>query len=387
MSGAVVVAKLSRNGNCRLVVSTSSDLSSPSYSSAVDSVNRVARMTISGLSAGTDYYCAVEINGVIDVATIGQFRTKPAASFTFAFASCCSSGSEHAVFDRIITEDPDFFIHLGDLHYENFSTAQTAQYLSAFDEVLAAGPGRVFKRIASHYMFDDHDYGPNDSAGNFVGRDNAIEAYRARVPHPALEEAGPHGAVYHSFEVGRCVFIMTDLRSESSLRTATDNSSKTMMGAAQKTWFKDLLSDPSNDEKFFFWCSSRVWNAVTATQHDSWGGYNTERVELADHIKANCPGRIAILTGDRHQLGIDDGTNSNYATGGDPIPCFMAAPLDRTTNTHGGGTFSSGTFSNNGQFGLVTVTDGGGSTIDIDFVGKKSDGTTLASLSFSPTIA
>lgn len=382
-----VVAKLKRNATCRLVVSTSSDFSSPSYSSPVASSNRIARMTISGLTAGTDYYYAVEIDGALSTSLTGTFRTKPAASFTFAFGTCNSDGSNHAVFDQIVTEDPDFFLHLGDLHYHDFSTANTAQYLSAYDEALAAGPGTVFRQIASHYVYDDHDYGPNDSAGDFVGRDNAVEAYRARVPYPTLEETGATDAVYHSFEVGRCVFIVTDLRSESSNKADTDNSSKTMMGATQKAWFKGLLSDPANANKFFFWCCSRVWHANTSAGHDSWGGYNTERVELADYIKANCSGRIAILTGDRHQLGIDDGTNCDYATTGDPVPIFMAAPFDRPSNTHGSATFSEGVFSNNGQFGLVTVTDGGGSTITIDMVGKKSDGATLVTHQIVPTLS
>jgi alkaline phosphatase D len=371
-------------------VSTSSDFSSPSYSSPVATANRVARLSITGLAAGTNYYYGIEINGSLDLYTTGTFRTSPTASFTFGFATCNSSGSNHVVFDQIISEDPDFFIHIGDLHYHDFSTANTQQFLSAYDEALAAGPGKLFRQVTSYYMFDDHDYGPNDGAGDFVGRDNAIEAYRQRVPYPTLEEVASDGAVYYSFEVGRCMFIVTDLRSESTNKSATDNSSKTMMGAAQKTWFKGLLSDVANAGKFFFWVNSRVWTTLPVIAgHDSWAGFTTERTELADHVKANCLGRIAIVTGDRHQLGIDDGSNSDYATGGGcPIPVFMAAPLDRPNNTHGSGTFSEGgVFNNNGQYGLVTVTDGGGATITIDMVGKKSDGSTLVTYQFVATLS
>lgn len=384
MSGATVVATLKRNATCRLVVSTSSSFTSPSYSSSVATAKRVARLSITGLSAGTVYYYAIEINGVIDLSLTGRFKTKPSASFTFAFGTCNSSGSNHAVFDRIVTENPDFFLHLGDLHYHNFTTPDTAQYITAYDEALAAGPGKVFRQFATHYVYDDHDYGPNDSDGDFVGRDNAVLAYRQRVPHPTLAESGDTDPVYHSFTVGRCIFIMTDLRSEASNSSVTDNSSKTMMGATQKTWFKNILS--SNSGKFFFWCSSRIWHANTSAGHDSWGGYNTERVELADYIRTNCSGRIAILSGDRHQLGIDDGTNCDYATSGDPIPIFMAAPLDQPNNSHGSATFSEGVFGNNGQFGLVTVTDGGGGTITIDMVGKRSTGATLVSHQITPSL-
>ena len=372
----------------RLAVSLNSDLSSPIYAGPEDTVGRVARFDVSGLAAGTQYYYGVELDGELLTKKIGKLKTKPAASFKFAFASCNSSGSDSAVFDAIVAEDPDFFIHVGDLHYEDISSADIALFNDAFNVTLASGPGRLFSNVATHYIFDDHDYGPNDSDGTFVGRAQSVEAYRQRVPHPTLEEAGPDGAIYHSFEVGRCVFIMTDLRSRASPKGATDDASKTMMGATQKAWFKDLLSDPANAGKFFFWCSSRVFTTTTIAGHDSWAGFTTERTEIADHIKANCLGRIAILTGDRHQLGIDDGTNSDYATGGGgPVPVFMAAPLDRATNTHGSGTFSEGVSSGQGQYGIVEVTDSGGSTITIDMTGTNTAGATLATLQLTPDLS
>lgn len=379
VSDVAVVTKLSQNSlGVRLAVSLTDDLASPTFSAPVDTVDRIAKLSVTGLAPATDYFCGIEVNGTVLTETIGKFRTKPIDSFRFAFATCNSTASNHAVFAAIAAQDPDFFLHLGDVHYENIATADISKWLDAYDRTLAAGPGNLFRQVSTHYIFDDHDYGPNDSDGTFTGRDKAVEAYRRRVPHPPLEEAGPDGAIYHSFEVGRCIFIMTDLRSESSPRGVTDNSSKTMMGATQKAWFKDILDDPANFDKVFFWCSSRVWTANTISGHDSWGGFTTERREIADHIKANCLGRIIILTGDRHQLGIDDGSNSDYATGGGgPVPVFMAAPLDRSNNSHGSGTFSEGVFGGQGQYGIVEVTDPGGDEITVDLTGMNSSGTEL----------
>src|SRR5690606_13311322 len=101
---------------------------------------------------------------------------------------------------------------------------------------------------------------------------------------------------YYSFEVGRVLFIVTDLRSMASNKTATDNSSKTMMGAAQKTWFKNLISDSNNAGKLIVWVCSRVWGGVTTVGADHWGGFTTERTELADHIKTHALGRFCVLS-------------------------------------------------------------------------------------------
>ena len=62
-----------------------------------------------------------------------------------------------------------------------------------------------------------------------------------------------------------------------------------------------------------------------------------ERREIADFIKSNHIGGVCILHGDSHMLAADDGSNSDYATGGGaPIPVMCAAPLDRDPSIKGG---------------------------------------------------
>ena len=393
MSGITVVAKLSLYAPAvRLAVDTDDTFASPVYSGSVATEAQMARLSVSGLSADTEYFCAVEINGTLDTATIGKFKTLPSgpASFKCAFAGDAVLGSESVVFDQIRTQAPLFFIHMGDLHYENIATADQSLFLAAYDGVLAsAKQGQLYREVPTLYIWDDHDYGPGDGYSASPGRDDACQAYRARVPHPTLVESGETDAVYFAYEVGRVMFIVTDQRSMASNKADTDDSSKTILGATQKTWFKGLLSDVANDGKLLVWVCSRLWGGVAEVGADHWGGFTTERTEIANHVKDNCAGRFIVLSADMHSLAVDDGTNHDFATGGGaPMPTFQAAPLDQTgAETYGGATYSEGgRFTNNGQFGVMEITDTSGADITVTWKGYKSDGTLLVTHAFDVTL-
>lgn len=373
----------------RLAVSTSSDLSSPTYSSLVASTNLAAKCSISGLTADTTYYYGAEIGGVLDTTTKGQFKTLPSSaafSFSCAFAGDSQSDTNHAVFDTIRGKAPRFFIHLGDLHYENISTDNDALFRAAYDAFLAqAKPHQLFREVPTAYVWDDHDFGANDSFGTSASKPAAATLYRERVPHYTLEDSDPEGSIYHAFDVGRVMFIVTDQRSAASNKTATDNSSKTMLGATQKTWFKGLLSDAANDGKFFIWICPRVFGGVATASADHWGGFTTERTELADHIQTEAPGRLAVISADMHSLAIDDGSNHDFVTSGsEPLRTFQAAPLDQTgAQTWGGATYSEGQFLNNNLFGTMDIIDAGNGGLLVVWKGWNSGGSKLVEYQFA----
>lgn len=386
MSQFTTTVNLTRDANIRVAVSTSPTLSSPTYSSLVGTQNHRAKVTVTGLAAGTQYYYGVEINGLLTTSTVGSFRT-PAAADTellIALSGDASTGSNHAVFDAIRIAAPDLFLYVGDFHYEDIDTNQHYRHIGAIEhQFRQSAQHQLYRTIPTLYMYDDHDYGPNDSTGDSVTRDAAIRAYRRIVPAPALALAGATDPVYYSFErtlngVG-VVFIVTDQRSMSSLNSATDNSSKTMLGAAQKTWFKNIISDANNAEKLLVWVCSRVWGGVPDPSADHWGSYTTERTELVDHIKTHAKERFVVLSADMHALAIDDGTNTDFATGGGcPLPTFQASPLDRTgATTHGGATYSEGHFANNNQYGLMHIAKTGRKQLTVTWTGKRHTGTTL----------
>lgn len=350
----------------------------------IATVGRVAKFAVTGLLPSEEYLCRIDGPSTPLDGESGLFTTAPtpgAYSFLCAFSGDAIGGSNHPVFDAIAALGPLFFWHLGDAHYSNIADGSVDRYRLAYAANMTPRQRALYGSVPVGYIPDDHDYGPNNMDGSYTGKAAAAQVYRERVPHyPLALSSGP---LYHAFELGRVLFLVTDQRHEASPQAATDNASKTVLGATQKAWFKAQIAAATG--KLIVWICSRTWGGVATAGADHWGGFTTERRELSDFIKANAHGRVVVLSADRHSLDIDDGSHHDFATGGgEPIKTFQASPLDYTPNTtYGGAGYSEGTFGSIGQFGTMEVTDAGGSSIDVTWRGFNAAGTELVAYSFT----
>jgi hypothetical protein len=120
---------------------------------------------------------------------------------------------------------------------------------------------------------------------------------------------------------------------------------------------------------------------------DHWSAFATERREIADFIKSNHIEGVCILHGDSHMLAADDGSHSDYATGGGaPLPVMCAAPLEQNPSMKGG-PYSQGVYrvrdkEGEGAFGLLSVTDKG-DHIEVAYSGRNNKNEEKISLKFS----
>jgi alkaline phosphatase D len=195
--------------------------------------------------------------------------------------------------------------------------------------------------------------------------------YREYIPHYPLPAGDHSGAICQSFEVGRVKFILTDLRSERTPDRADDDARKTMLGAAQKAWFKHEVLAARERYPLVFWVSSVSWIGSPNAASDSWSGFATERRELANFFKKNRINNLVILAGDAHLTGADDGTHGDFAEGGGaPIRQLMSSPLDQVGGM-ADGPYSHGAYApelGEGMYGLVMVEDHP-DRIDVTFTG------------------
>lgn len=368
-SSITVAVKTTNTTGVRLAVSTSSSMTSPVYSaSATPDANGMAKVTVSGLSAVTMYTYALELNGTLDAAR-GTVKTFPtagqAADFKFGFGSCTNATDSDA-FSRMKTRAPDLFIHLGDFRYLNQGTNDPAPFRSMYDEALGAvNEKTVYNSIPTAYIWSDHDFGTGTNASaSSPAKPAAQSTYRQYVPHYPLPDAA---GIYQTFVVGRVRFILTDLRSYRSPYTAVDDASKTVLGATQKQWFKDTITNAT--EKLIVWGSENPWTDTRNTE-DRWGNYNTERQELANFIVASGK-KVVIISGDLHALAADNGTN-----GAGGIPNWVAAPFQNSTS-NAAGPWSEGIIADAGTnryYGMVDVTDDG-TTLTATFTGYDTTDT------------
>ena len=293
----------------------------------VDPTYSFARATLTGLSG--EYDIEVRSAGGAVAPTPGRVRTRPASreAFKIGFASCywAGQGNNHPIFDTIVDQNPDMhaFYNLGDRGYADISTNSVALYHAADDAAMSLSrAARLHRTLPNLYMWDDHDYGANDSGAASASRAAAVSWFRSRVPmRPVLTGATDAPYYAHSPMPGVTV-AMLDTRSERSTGSAQ------MIGAGQEAWLIGLIEAlPLGDVLVIN--ASVPWIA-TATA-DTWSIASAQRQRIADAVTANCPGQVFIIAGDMHALAYDNGTNS---VGG--IPVAQAAPLGNSTSSKGG---------------------------------------------------
>jgi phosphodiesterase/alkaline phosphatase D-like protein len=255
-----------------------------------------------------------------------------------------------------------------------------ARFRAAYDAVLASpAQSALYRAVPLAYVWDDHDFGGNNSTGRSPSRPAALQAYRENVPHYPL--AGDDAPIYQAFNVGRVRVLLTDTRS------ARDPAAGTMLGTEQMAWLMSDLLAARDAYPLVVWVNTSPWIAApnaSARLEGTWGAFPDERAELARFVAENHIRNLVMISGDAHMLAIDDGTNNRYADPEGPpgFPVMQAAALDRSGSVKGG-PYSEGTFPGSGQYGLMRVTDHGGAAVSVDWSGWNERAEQVVGLRFT----
>lgn len=332
------------------------------------------KWNITGLSPDTRfrYLLKHEASGLMKQ---GQFSTYPAqpASYQYCFGSCMETGSESEIFDLIRVQKPAFFLVGGDLHYEDIDNDCEARFQDAYLRVFSSQKqAALYAEVPLVYMWDDHDFGPNNADSSNPCRKESVRTYYRHIPHYPLPLNSGEGPISQSFDVGRVTFVLTDLRSQ-KVRPEYKECERTKTGTnfgneSHLVWFFNTMLEARDRGQVVAWYNSYPWingpggPNYKCAEKDNWGGYPEERERIANFIRDNnIP--LFIMSGDAHMVAMDDGSNSDYATGGGaPIRIFQAAAIDRP-GSYKGGPYSHGYSRESGQFGVVEVTDDGGKEV------------------------
>lgn|GEM_PF-2161154 len=398
-NSAIVVAKVQpfcEGLSVRIIATTDSNFTSGLIYSVANTANLiennlVLKFQINGLSPLNQYYYRVEVAGIIDNENTGKFFTLPEENeaYSFNFAASCGnhSASNHPVFEAIKNSNPLFFLHTGDFHYGDIENDDIQAYRDMYESKISGTQKDLYQNVPIVYMWDDHDFGPNDACRLCDGKPAVHQVYRNYIPHYQL--AGVDTTpIYQAFTVGRVRFIVTDLRTTkdpgkcsntnvshtnspffSIVNTITpDGSNKTNLGIEQKQWFKEELLSSSRNYELVVWVSTIPWIGSGAIR-DQWWSYSYERREIANFIEDNCIHNLCMIAGDMHGCAIDDGSHNGYyndttsSTGFETssahgFPILQAGSLSSGGSIKGG-PYSHGQKGESGQFGYISIVDTG----------------------------
>jgi alkaline phosphatase D len=188
----------------------------------------------------------------------------------------------------------DLLLMLGDNHYGNTTDLQKHRvYYTAHR--LSAGWRELAPRVPIYAIWDDHDFGTNNSDTTQNGKENSLVAFMEFWGNPGFGEPDNPGC-YYTFTRGDVQFFMLDCRYYRSPDKAPVGPDKTMLGAKQIEWLKrELLASKA---KIKLLATGSEWE--TFSSDDSWKMYLRERNEFFDWVEQQKLEGIILLSGDRH---------------------------------------------------------------------------------------
>ena len=300
---ALVWVKASNAAKVTLKVGTRADLKK---ARTVSGPKLAADTAFSGtveigeLQPGTRYFYSVLLDGEAATARPhASFTTPPApgaaGKLRVAFVSCSGYRGYMAAAswgDMATRANFDVLLQLGDNHYANTSDLAIlrANYLNHRE---VGGFRELTAKVPCVGIWDDHDYGINDSDGTQEGKENSLRAFREVWANAAFGEEGNPGC-YCKFSRGDVDFFMLDVRYHRSPDKAEKTDAKTMLGEKQFAWLKRELT--ASKAKLKFIAGGSV--IETGGPLDSWASYPAERRALLDFVKEM--DGVIFLSGDRH---------------------------------------------------------------------------------------
>ncbi len=237
-----------------------------------------------------------------------QWRTDP-PPFSFATGSCAfvneaeydrpkPYGSNYQIFTKIFEQKPDLMLWLGDnVYYRepdwNTRTGMAYRYthsrsLPELQPLLAS---------TAHYaIWDDHDYGPDNSDGSWVHKEMAWEVFRNFWGNPTFGINGQKGCTTR-FQYNDADFFLLDNRyNRTPNRCKTCE--RTSLGKEQLEWLIGSLSNSRAPFKFV----AIGGQVLSSDNHEesAFHDFPAERDSIISRIEQEGIKGVVFLTGDKH---------------------------------------------------------------------------------------
>ncbi|MBK9271448.1 MAG: alkaline phosphatase family protein [Saprospiraceae bacterium] len=253
-------------------------------------------------------------SGIFNTQILWKWRV-PAPDFSFLAGSCYYAnetaydrpgkpyGAESNIFQSMANEDSYFLLWLGDNYY-----TREADYYSEWGLWDRASHSRanpklqpLLKKMGHVGIWDDHDFGPNNSGISFSFREHSRQVFKNYFPNPTAgyKDEG----IYTQLSYYDLDFFLLDnryWRSSDSMQDSIDgkpNPDKKMLGKQQMEWLKNGLLNSYQPFKLIVNGSQSL---NQNSNNDCWMHFPAEINELLEFIKFNDIRGVIFLSGDKH---------------------------------------------------------------------------------------
>jgi alkaline phosphatase D len=278
-----------------------------------------ARLIADSVVPGKRYEYQLIINGqAVSLPYSTEFQTQSiwkwrgnAPAFRFLTGSCAyinqtehdrpgrPYGGEYQIFTNMAKQSADFTVWLGDNFYYREPDWNSWTGIVNRNTHTRSTPEmqELFASSHNYFIWDDHDYGPNDSDKGFYNKEKTLEAYKLFFPNPTYGTKEMKGVIT-SFQWADADFFLLDnrwYRDPNNLKTKD----KTMLGEKQLEWLFDNLVYSQATFKFVVMGGQFLSTAGLYETYNG-NGFENERQAIIDFIYEHNIKNVIFLTGDVH---------------------------------------------------------------------------------------
>lgn len=241
--------------------------------------------------------------------SLWQWRTDPPA-FSIALGSCAyindtpydrpgkPYGSNYHIFESILAKKPDAMLWLGDNTYlRETDWNSRSGILYRYTHTRATPELQGLLGSVHHYaIWDDHDFGPDNSDRGFIHKEATLEAFRLFWGNPTSGLPDQNG-ITSQFQWADIDFFLLDNRF-SRAPDERKTGERTQFGKAQIEWLLDALK--TSKAPFKMVATGGQFLSASAIAENHIKLYPEEREYLIKRIEEEGLTNIIFLTGDRH---------------------------------------------------------------------------------------
>ena len=306
-----------------------------------------AHMVLDDLAPGTHYVCTAHVNGkpvpersiTVRTQKIWQFRSPP-PDFTVLTGSCAyindppfdrpgkPYGGGYEIYGPMTAERADLMVWLGDnLYYREADTLSPEGMALRFRVTRGFAPLDSFLRSTPQVaIWDDHDYGPNDSDSSFEFKDDALQLFKTYWANPTYGVGNVAGVFTKVSLFDADIFLLDDRWWRSADATMPGERGKVMFGPAQMRWLRNALLFSRARFKIIA-AGGQFFNDDDA--YEGWNQFPVERAEFLGWLQQyRIPG-VLFLSGDRHITELIKFPRPAYSGKRDyPLVEFTSSPLN-----------------------------------------------------------
>lgn len=298
------------------------DINEPSkkyYTREISTLNNdfyTAKLIADSVEPGKQYNYELYINNEkeefpypleFETLKLWQWREDP-PNFSFATGSCAyinekqydrpgkPYGSDYEIFKAIYEKKPDFMLWLGDNVYLREPDWNTRTgILKRYSHTRSNPELQPLLASVHHYaIWDDHDFGPNNSDRSFPYKNLTREAFKLFWANPFYGLNGE--GITTKFDWADVEFFLLDDR---TFRSPNDRKTgeRVLFGDMQIQWLIDALVNSKASFKIIA-SGGQILNPVAG--FETYATYPEEKAKLLNMIKEENISGVIFLSGDRH---------------------------------------------------------------------------------------